>query len=225
MAKPFPGLTEDGRRAVSDAVAEAERHTAGEIFCIVARSSGDYRAAPLAWAAGAALLPPAAAVFLGWTPELPGWRAEGEAAAASRALWTYALIQMAIFLGVLALGLLPTVRRWMTPPSLRRAFVRRSAMEQFLAKGLHLTEARTGVLIYASLAERHVEVIADEGIHRLVNASVWEEVAQDVVKGFRSGDPATGLVDAVQHCGDILAERFPPRPDDRNELPNQLVEI
>ena len=190
---------------------------------MVTRSSGDYRAAPLAWAAGAALVPPAMAVFLGWTPELPGWRVDGEQAAASRALWTYALLQLALFLGVLGLGLFPTVRRWMTPRSLRRAHVRQAALEQFLAKGLHLTQDRTGVLIYASLAEHQVEVVADETIHRLVDADVWADVAENVVRGFRSGDPAAGFVEAVRHCGEVLADRFPPRAHDVNELPNRLV--
>jgi uncharacterized membrane protein len=35
-------LTEADRRAIADAVAEAERGTAGEIYCIVAGASADY---------------------------------------------------------------------------------------------------------------------------------------------------------------------------------------
>jgi putative membrane protein len=39
-------------------------------------------------------------------------------------------------------------------------------MEQFMSHGLHLTRNRTGVLIFAALAEHRVEVIADEGIYK-----------------------------------------------------------
>jgi len=46
------------------------------------------------------------------------------------------------------------------------------AMHQFLAQGIHLTERRTGVLIFASVAERYAEIVADNGI----NAKVQPEV-------------------------------------------------
>ena len=42
------------------------------------------------------------------------------------------------------------------------------AMNQFLTHGIHLTEHRTGVLIFASVAERYAEIIADSGINAKV---------------------------------------------------------
>ena len=44
----------------------------------------------------------------------------------------------------------------------------RLAREQFFEPGLHLTRARTGVLIFVAVAEHYVEIIADEGINALV---------------------------------------------------------
>ena len=41
------------------------------------------------------------------------------------------------------------------------------AMHQF-THGIHLTEHRTGVLIFASVAERYAEIIADSGINAKV---------------------------------------------------------
>ena len=46
----------------------------------------------------------------------------------------------------------------------------RRRMRQFLAHGLHKTENRTGVLIFAAVAERYVEIIADAGINAKVHA-------------------------------------------------------
>jgi hypothetical protein len=48
------------------------------------------------------------------------------------------------------------------------------AMHQFLAHGIHLTEHRTGVLIFASVAERYAEIVADSGI----NAKVQPESSE-----------------------------------------------
>jgi putative membrane protein len=39
------------------------------------------------------------------------------------------------------------------------------AMRQFFAQGLDKTEHRTGVLIFASIAERYAEIVADAGIN------------------------------------------------------------
>jgi uncharacterized membrane protein len=40
------------------------------------------------------------------------------------------------------------------------------------AEGIHLTEHRTGVLIFASVAERYVEIVADSAINARVTPDV-----------------------------------------------------
>jgi putative membrane protein len=40
-------------------------------------------------------------------------------------------------------------------------------MHQFLARRIHLTEHRTGELIFASVGERYAEIVADSGINAL----------------------------------------------------------
>jgi uncharacterized membrane protein len=77
------------------------------------------------------------------------------------------------------------VRRALTPRPLKKARVRRAAMEQFLATDLHVTRDRTGVLIFAALAEHRVEVIADEGIYAAAPNTVWDEVVADLVSGLK----------------------------------------
>src|SRR5262249_44232487 len=53
--------------------------------------------------------------------------------------------------------------------------VHAEAMHQFLAQGIHLTEHRTGVLIFASVAERYAEIVADSGINAKVTPDVWSK--------------------------------------------------
>ena len=230
-------FTQQDHARVAQAIAVAEANTSGEIFCVVARQVSSYRDVSLAWAAAAALLLPLALIPLGfgahWLPGLPGlWGAEWQAAHVAareveigQALAAYALVQAAIFLGVFLLTLIPAVKRLLTPAPLRRTRVRRAAMQQFLAHGLHVTEARTGVLIFAALADHQVEVIADKGIHACVSPEVWAEAVAALTASLRRDQPVEGLEQAIALCGQVLAEQFPPRSADINEVPDRLVVI
>ena len=66
-----------------------------------------------------------------------------------------------------------------------------------------------------------VEIIADEGIHSQVGSTPWTEAVADLTAALKAGRPADGFVQAIERCGAVLAAHFPPRPDDRNELPDQ----
>lgn len=223
--------TQDHAR-VAQAIARAEANTSGEIFCVVARRVSSYRDVSLGWAAAAALLAPLALIPFGfnsdWLDFGGGWQAAhdpGRAADIGRALSAYALVQAIVFLAVFFISLIPPVRRRLTPAALRRTRVRRAALQQFLAHGLHVTEARTGVLIFAALADHQVEVVADEAIHACVSPEVWADAVTALTGSLRRRQPVEGFEKAIDLCGRVLAERFPPRPADVNEIPDRLVVI
>ncbi|WP_312148347.1 TPM domain-containing protein [Brevundimonas sp.] len=226
-------FTTDDHARVAEAIARAEETTSGEIFCVVARQVSSYRDVSLAWAAAAALLLPLALIPLGFgAPWLSGLGGDWQAAHAagreleiSQTLAAYALVQAAVFLSVFLLSLIPALRRLLTPAALRRTRVRRAALQQFLAHGLHKTEARTGVLIFAALADHQVEVIADAGIHSRVSPEVWAEAVAALTAGLRRHQPVEGMQQAIALCGQVLAEQFPPRSADINEVPDRLVVI
>lgn len=224
-------LSQADQDRIAQAVAQAEKTTAGEIYCVLAPEVGDDRAVPLIWATGAALLLPALALLAGFRPEMlsqlfGGWsigHAAAQDMAILSALLTYVGLQAAIFAVVAALVSIPAVRRALIPPAVKKARVRQAALDYFLAKDLHLTRERTGVLIFAALAEHRVEVIADDGVHAAAPSGVWDEVVADLVAGLKRGAVADGFVAAIARAGAILAAHAPPRPDDRNELPDGLT--
>ena len=100
-------------------------------------------------------------------------------------------------------------------------------MQQFWEQRVQKTEGRTGVLIFASLAERYVEIVPDAGIAKKVPAEAWQDAAAALTAAVKAGRPGDGFVAAIEHCGAILAEHFPVIPDtvNPNELPDRLVEI
>jgi putative membrane protein len=218
---------------VASAIAAAEARTSGEIFCVLARRVSSYHDVSLAWAAAAALILPLGLIPLGFQPDwIPGMADSWEAAhlasrdiSAGHALGAYAIVQAVLFLAVYLITRLPAVTRWVTPRAIRRARVRDAAVQQFLAHGLHVTEARTGVLIFAALSDHQVEIVADQGIHSRVDHSVWGDVAEALSQGLKRDDPAAGFEAAIGLCGEVLAQHFPPNAANRNEVPDRLVVI
>jgi putative membrane protein len=228
-------LNADDHARINAAIARAETATSGEIFCVLTRQASEYRETPLAWAAAAALVLPALLIPMGfspawfdWAPGFGGWTAGQSAAAAGNGavtLMAYAATQAVVFLVAALVVSIPAVRRALTPRALKRERARQVALEQFLSKGMHLTSGRTGVLIFASLNDRQAEVIADEGIYAKVRPEVWHEALERLTDGLRRGAPADGFVAAIETCGAVLAEHFPPGSQNPNEIPDGLVEI
>lgn len=225
-------LDEADRNAIETAVREAETRTCGEIYCVAAEESSDYREVVLAWAGGVAILGPALLLLAGIEVSVPdiigGWTAAqvGAAAetAAREALVGAVLLQGALFVITAIVVAWPAVRLFATPRWLKREQVRRRAAEQFLAKNLHLTRGRTGVLIYVSLKERMAEILADEGIDAKVEPAAWDTAMTALTDGLRRGRPGEGFTAAITQCGDLLAQHFPAdAADNPNELPDALV--
>jgi putative membrane protein len=204
----MPFLTDDDRHRIAVAIAEAERTTSGELVAVVAQSSGDYRRVPLLWPALVALLLPA--IVLTIEPEMRAW--------------PLYLVQAAVFLALALLAQLP-VGTALVPDSIKRRRAGQLAREQFFERGLHLTQARTGVLIFVSVAEHYVEILADEGIDAVVAPNTWDDAVAEFVERVRAGRVAEGFVAAIEVVGARLAEHFPRAPDDPDELPNHLIEI
>jgi putative membrane protein len=225
-------LTEADHKRIAEAIAKAESKSSGEIFCVLAHEVSRYREVPLAWASLAALLLPPLMVVLGlhrlaMADIFASWTDESVAAVESvilEALTGYALLQAGLFLAVALLVSLPPVRRVMTPRFLKRHRVRQVARHHFAAGGARLSHAEPHILIYASLADRQVELVAHEAIHRAVGEGPWNQAVAAVTEGMKRGHPADGFVRAIDICGEALAQHFPSQGPQKNVLPNEILE-
>jgi len=201
-------ISDSDRSRIGEAIQKAEAKTSGEIFCVVAQSSGDYRLVPIAWAALFALILPLPLLYF--------------AQLAANEIY---LAQLAAFLLALIAFSLPGVRMALVPKRMRHQFAHARAIQQFLSHGIQNTKGRTGVLIFASDAERYAEIVADEGINSKVTQDVWDAAVAALVGAIKDGRPGDGFVAAVEQCGDVLAQHFPPGALNPDELPNKVVEI
>jgi uncharacterized membrane protein len=100
--------------------------------------------------------------------------------------------------------------------SLERAAYRFKFLE------MHNTRERNGVLIYFAPRSQKFAVIGDIGIHAKCGQSFWDEVAASIRTNLREQHFTEAVILAVRKVGELLAQHFPPRPDDQNELPNSI---
>lgn len=207
-------MTPEEHAAVAAAVRAAEAKTSGEIFCVVARRSDDYFF-PAAFIVTASMV--AVSLAAAWVLHLSWYDLRPT---------TLVAAQIAAIAGALAvLWLAPGLRIHLVPRRLRYRRAHDNALRQFLARNVHVTAERTGVLLFVSLAEHYAEVIADAGINRRVGQETWDAVVRDMTGHARRGDIATGFVAAVTSVGGLLAEHFPVGTGNPNELDDHVVEI
>ncbi len=105
---------------------------------------------------------------------------------------------------------------------LQRPDALRRARRVFAHLGMHLTADRHGVLIYLAVEDRKLAIVGDEGIHRHVGDAYWETVRDLMIARLREGRALEAVVAGVAEVGRVLARHFPRRPDDRNELSDQV---
>jgi putative membrane protein len=201
-------LDAEAQESVRQAVRAAEARTSGEIVPVVLERSDDHSSAAwigalLSLLVGSALLEQ----YLPWTiPEqLLAWQLGLGAAG-------YALTRA-----------LPDLGRVFVSEARASATAEEQALREFHVQGLRETKDRTGVLIFVSLFERRVVVLGDSGIHARVGDAHWKQTRDAILDGIERGSLADGLGAGVRACGDVLAEHFPARADDTNEIPDRLV--
>lgn len=118
----------------------------------------------------------------------------------------------------------PPLKRLLIPPEEMRAEVEEKALVSFVEHGIYRTREGTGVLILISLFEHRVHILADAGINERVSPTVWQEMVDTITTGLRQQQACDALCAAIARGGELLAEHFPRRADDRNELPNLVIE-
>lgn len=214
VAVAAPLLSEVERRRVAGAVRDAEKNTSGEIYCVLAQSSdGYFWASAFVLAASMLLCSLVLALLLEywWIMVRPVQFAAAQILALGAAL--------------VILRAFPALRIHLVPRSLRYRRAHHNARRQFLAHNIHVTEARTGVLLFISLAERYAEVIADAGIASQVPQQTWNGMVEILTRHAHERRLAEGLVIAIGEAGALLSLHFPAQPHDRNELDDHIVEI
>lgn len=202
-------FNEEEKQRIELAVKQVEKRTSGEIVPMVVDESYDY---PRAEILGSGLFSLATAVSFSW-------------AFFGESLWHFLwLFVVCYFPFKLFIRNMPSLRRKLIHPDEIDAEVGEQAVVSFMAQGLHHTRDETGILIFISLFERRVHVLADRGINDVVTTNTWDGIVQTVTDGIRRGEACEALCMAIESCGQLLEENFPVKADDTDELPNLIIQ-
>jgi putative membrane protein len=213
LAKIF--LSDDERARVDTAVKAAEKLSAGEIVVMIISASYEYPMANVIGAAAFAL--PLALIF---TPLMGAW------------LWIGGQ-NMWLFLGFLTVFFILFHEIIKRTACLKRLFISRkeiddeveeAAITNFFDQDLYRTRDETGVLVLISVFERRVWILADRGINAKVPEGQWDDIVKMITDGIKQKRPADAICAAVEKIGVLLADHFPIKPDDTDELKNLIVE-
>ncbi len=104
----------------------------------------------------------------------------------------------------------------------RTMTVEQLARHEFVHLGMMKTKERTGILIFILLEAREFFILADEHINEKVGPGTWQSIAQAMAGAFARKEFRQGLMDAVRSVADSLAQHFPVRAGDTNELTNAV---
>ncbi|MEM7230685.1 MAG: hypothetical protein AAF517_00835 [Planctomycetota bacterium] len=209
------------RGRVGQAIRDAETKTKAEILPVVAKSSGTYdRAEDIV------------GLWFGGTAVGVAWLFQG---VSNDATWSGApeirigfWILLAIFVvgfivGVVCADRIVWLRRLFIPSTELEARTRVRSKTVFFDRRLHLTSGRTGVLLFVSLFERRVVVLADESVAEALSERDLEEVRDEILGGLKEQDLCKALVKGVQRIGNLLGTPLPAEGDRVDEIPSEVV--
>lgn len=202
-------LPESDKEKITNAVKKVETITSGEIVPMVVSSSYHYPVSNIIGAFILSMIISLAMVFITGNEDL----------------WLFLAVFIALFtlFHWLIRFALPLKRMFITESEINEE-VEEAAITAFYRNGLSETRDKTGVLIFISVFERKVRVLADSGINEKVPQDTWQRIVDMIVEGIKRGEQGEYIVKAVLETGEILKTHFPVREGDKDELDNLIVE-
>jgi putative membrane protein len=201
-------FTAGEKAEIAAAIKEVEKNTAGEIAVMVVDESDSYPEGNIL-----------AGIIIGGLLSL----------VITDLFFEDSLTVFAIFFAGLSLATgwisdhVPALKRIFISKNRSDEMVREQAVQSFYEKGMHKTRDATGVFFFISLFEHKVWILADTGIYSRISQQELQVYATDMAQGIRQGGAAAILCREIAKLGEVLAEHFPARQDDENELSNGVI--
>ena len=214
-------LSKDDMKKIGSAVKKAESKTSGEIATAMIKESYDYAIYELMFAVVIGFLYFVIMMFFSGNIEQ----------FLQEKFWDYSVNYLIMFYGfstfiVIAIfyfiGNISSIDRLIVPKKVRNQKVQERATRYFMESGVYNTKDRTGILIFISIMERRVELLADSGISEKIPTEKWQNIVDNIIKGIKQKEITEHLMESINECGDLLAKHFSIQSDDKNELTDDI---
>ncbi len=202
-------ISRDIKDKIQQAIESVEKQTSSELVAVVSQKSGEYLYISVLLASVIALLLPFGIFF--FLPDID-------------ALTIYG-VQLLAFMLLLLILSIPAVLRFILPKSFFIKAAKLKAYETFDLLGLYKTSNHQGVMIFVSLYEHAIEIIADSGINTKIDDALWKKTIDNFVKAIHDDQFEDGYLRAIHEISTLLIQHFPIEKGDKDELPNTLIEV
>ena len=214
-------LKQDDLKKISSAVKNAEKKTSGEIVTAIIKESYNYAIYELIFAVITGLI--YFVIMMFFVGNIENWL--------QGIFWDYSIHHLVMFYGfstfivitiLYFIGNISNVDRFIVAKKIMQKKVNERAIRHFMESGVYNTKDRTGILIFISILERRVELLADSGINEKIPQGKWQSIVDNIIKGIKKKNVTAHLIESINDCGDLLAQHFPIQPDDVNELSDEI---
>lgn len=215
-------LDDDGIKRISECVRQAESKTSGEIFVAAAKESARYSFCELIFSVVVSVL--IFCILLPFSEHIADFLKDR--------FWIVPEWYIPAFYGITVFGMIavifyfaniPFIDRLIIPSKLQSRCVSRRAVQCFAENGVYKTKENSGILIFISLLERQVRIMADSGINKRISQDLWNLIADELAEGIGKGNCEEAIKTAVEKCGELLAQNFPAQNDNPDELPDNII--
>lgn len=191
---------------IMEAVEAAEQKTSAEFVVALEPRCGSYRDVNILFGATLAFAGLLYELFNPWSIHDPDWIP----------------VNMVFMFGLGCLFSTHTrvVHRWFAGRTRQERQVREHGQVLFYQQGISQTRERTGVLVLVAQTEKRIEIVADSGVLKAVDAAEWASLIQTFQPLLANDDCSGAAVSAVEQLGDYLADPLPVADDDIDELSN-----
>ena len=194
------------QRLVS-AISEVENASNAELVFLVKEVSGNYRDTHLIFASLLSLLSFSLFIFL---PVLFG------------DYLIYAGTILTFFVGLLLSFFIPSISKLFTKKDILNKNVEIMARAHFQKGKIYNTKSHTGVLIYCSLFEKQIYILADKGIKGLIPSNEFIKIEKDFNNVFVDNKITENILVQINQLKPIFAKYIPPVENDINELADDM---
>ena len=183
------------KTAIKEAISDLESNTSGELMVYYTESSDSYE--ETYWQLGAifGFIASLLIALYGHLWMLP---------IGFDATMFGVFVAFAIILGYSLAYYVPAIRLVLLDKATIEKRAISKAKEVFLEKEIFQLPNRAGILLYISLEEHEVVLLAGEGINQKVTSQDWVQVIEDIIEGKKRKRLSKGVVEAIHKCEEIL---------------------
>jgi putative membrane protein len=188
-------------------IGEIEKQTSGEIVLAIMTASSNYQVQVLVLAISILFIGHVLVIL--FSLQLTAFE--------------FLAFNISLFLGGYGLSSLPLVKRLLTSSKQRANAAFEQALRLFHENRLAYTKDRTGILIYISVEDRQLQILADAGINEKCDGDFWNQEIQILSQSLKGDQYKNGINKVLEDCGKVLKQHFPIQDNNTNELPNRVL--